>query len=1345
MQNSFFHRLSSLLWGVIVTLIVVLAIYVSLGRMLAFNLGAWQVEILRELNSRMPFTVEAKGVSGEWQSFTPIIVLKGLSLSAPGSAAPPLELSEGRIGVDVFNSLRTRSLQMTRVALDDLSLYGEFTAQRKLRIRGLDGGGGQIGEWLREFLLNVELVALRNNSLQLTMPNGDVRDLSLDLLLSRDGSHRQMEASLLSTAGTDITILAEGVGDPFEPDLFSGELYLDIQSTNMGAVKDMLVVPPAVWADGTLELELWLAWNKGKPTVEARLEARDLLIAGQDQSWQVPLDRIAVEARLLERRNHWTLFASGLEVEKDGVVVQLPRLQFDTWGDAVRLRTTDVSLVPINDIVTGLDAIPVALADVLRVLQPRGTLSSLQFSMGDIAAPVKDWEVEANFEGLAVDSWKGAPGVTSASGYVQMAPGGGFVVLDSQQLTMDFPTIYKHPLRYEDFHGTINIDWGADTLSLSSGLVTALGEEGTAQVLFGLSVPLVPTDIGIEMDLLVGLEDSHPTHRVKYVPDVLNPVLRGWLSDSIGEGLVEQGAFAWRGTVRPNTAPLHTIQLAFNVADTGLNYHPHWPPVTILDGIILIDDVNVSVWADHARLFESQVEHLSVETWLNEAGQLMLAVDGMVRGPAADGLAVLNDSPLTRIVGGAFADWELMGDLHTDLKLQMNLTDKSTLPRVDVTTRWYDVGLDITPGNLPVRKLNGEFAYSTTDGFSSTDLAGELWGVPLNASVGQRNPGSRDRYDPGSSVVEVAIATKADMADVRQWLNLEPLAFAQGKTAADIKVLVAPGESPLLIVDSALAGVSLDLPRPWRKSDTDERQFHLEMPLAGGGNRLSLTLGEQLKLELDVADGALRAGALAIAAEPGLLEEGVLRINGHVPLIQGDEWLRFASEYFIADSVVHDEAAATGTKVAPESALAVDPAVVAGSVGEDSRSRELAIIIDQLQVDTLVIGGQELQDVRFSLAIESALWRLSFATDWVRGKLLLAQDDTVSQLEIEYLDLSALDQLELAVEENQPVLELPAIDVTINDLYQGDQRLGELAFDLRSQGAVLTANNIIGELASIQLRIESPGRLVWRQGSDSQSELQATFSFDDLGQTLAYFDYQKIMETKKGKLDVNLRWPGPPQGLSLATGRGVMQIDIGHGSFLEAPPGATGALRVVSILNLADIVRRLSLSHMFESGIPFDSVDGEVFLHGGTIEVARMDVKGGSSFQFSGVSEVTARSLDGELVATLPMANNLPWIVALAASLPVAAGVYVVSKIFDKQVNRLSSAVYSISGSWDDPQVEFDHIFDASSQRTGSAAAQQIKDDQTPQAGPAAGGELPHNAPDSQAPNPQTPDQSGVP
>ena len=65
-----------------------------------------------------------------------------------------------------------------------------------------------------------------------------------------------------------------------------------------------------------------------------------------------------------------------------------------------------------------------------------------------------------------------------------------------------------------------------------------------------------------------------------------------------------------------------------------------------------------------------------------------------------------------------------------------------------------------------------------------------------------------------------------------------------------------------------------------------------------------------------------------------------------------------------------------------------------------------------------------------------------------------------------------------------------------------------------------------------------------------------------------------------------------------------------------------------------------------------------------------------------------------ELVATLPVVSNLPWIAALAGGLPTAAGVYVASKIFQEQVDRLSSAKYSVKGDWNNPELKFDRVFD---------------------------------------------------
>jgi len=380
------------------------------------------------------------------------------------------------------------------------------------------------------------------------------------------------------------------------------------------------------------------------------------------------------------------------------------------------------------------------------------------------------------------------------------------------------------------------------------------------------------------------------------------------------------------------------------------------------------------------------------------------------------------------------------------------------------------------------------------------------------------------------------------------------------------------------------------------------------------------------------------------------------------------EWYRFIAPYFTAER-------------APE------------MTGAEPR-QSLSISVDQLRVDRLSIEGRELGEVVLGLADDDGRWRVSADTDWLSGQLLYTPEDR-SQLLIRQLDLAGLDRLMPPGDDEPRIIEVPDLAVSIADLRMGDTLLGKLDFDLHSEGPELRAENIVGEVAALQLRAEEPGGLVWQQGDDSRTSIEARLHFDDLARTLTRFGYQEIVVTESGVFDLALDWPGGPQDISLQTARGSLGVEIGSGHFPDVPGGASGTLRVVSILNLAEIVRRLSLSHMFESGIPFSRVNGEVYLHAGTIEVAKMDLQGsGSSFQFSGVSTVESRSLDGELVVTLPVANNLPWVAALTAGLPVAAGVFVLSKVFESQVNRLTSAVYATTGTWDDPQVTFDRVFD---------------------------------------------------
>lgn len=1301
MEHSIFHKLSRVLWGLVIGLIVMLAIYVSVGRLLTSAVVAYQDDILRELNHRLPFQVDARKVSGEWHSFTPAVVLQELRLTVPGSAAPPIELREGRVDLDVLGSLRTWSPQMRQLSLAGLYLKGEWTTDGRLLVRGFGGGDTPITEWLQDSLLNVERLALDKLKLDVIMPGGEQRQLELDMQLTREGSQRQVQASLSSTRGTQIFALAEGVGNPFEPAQFRGDLYLKLDSRDLGAVREVFArrIPDIAIAGG-LSLEFWSSWEQGAPSAQLRVTGEDLLFSAADQSWQLPLDRVSFLTELVEQKGRFSLAVADLEIDQDTSRLDISRLQLDMLGETLTIRAGDIPLGPLGEILSRENFLAERAARVISTLQPQGELNSLQLSVADLSEPLRDWELLANFDQLAVQSWSGAPGVSGTHGFVQLAPGGGFVLLDSQQFSMDFPTVYEQPLFYNDFHGTIGIRWDSEAVTLSSGLVTAEGAEGVAKVLFGLNIPLVPSSVGLEMDLLVGLEDSHPTHRVKYIPYTLDDGLQSWLNQSIGDGIIDQAGFLWRGSLTSGAAELRTVQLFFNIEDTTLSYHPAWPPLSELDGILFIDDSDVSVWSERARLFDSAVNRLSVELWLDQAGAMMLAVDGQLEGPAADGLSIINGAVIGQYVGQAFADWQLSGPLQTQLALLLDLNNPDVAPEVEVTTRWQDVALDIDPGNLPIRAINGTLNYSSRNGLSSDDLSGTLWQQALTAKVFQSTA--------DATAIQVDIDTVADMGELQQWLNLDLLEFAQGRAAADLTILVPPGATPQLTIRSALAGVSLDLPPPWNKEADTSKALTVDVLPGGESLLLGIDLDSEVKLDLDIRDSRLVAGSLGFYRQPVGLATGTFHISGELQQLKVDDWQHFVSTYlgaYLSSPVAREPVAADEVPLLAAQAQSVEAPVdltLAADVQEvvtDIKQADsgLVVVVEQLRAGQLLIGDNEFGSAGFGGRISGDQWQLSGSSEWLRAEVHSPVAGGPLQLDISMLDLAGLEQLQFAAGDQYQSVELPDIKVSLRGLQRAGRQLGQLAFELGSQGDVLVAENITGELVGLQLLSSQPGQLRWYQGEDSHSELQASFQFVDLGKTLEQLDYQKILETKEGEFDLNLSWPGGPQDFSLLQGSGSLQVSIDRGRFLEASGGASGTLRVVSILNLAEIVRRLSLSHMFESGIPFNEMDGELLLDKGVLEVTQLDVQGGaSSFHFSGESVLAEKSLDGELIVTLPVANNLSWVAALTAGLPVAAGVFVLSKVFEKQVNRLTSAVYTTSGTWDDPQVSFDRVFDDS-------------------------------------------------
>ncbi|MCY4426067.1 MAG: hypothetical protein OXC05_03430, partial [Halieaceae bacterium] len=508
-------------------------------------------------------------------------------------------------------------------------------------------------------------------------------------------------------------------------------------------------------------------------------------------------------------------------------------------------------------------------------------------------------------------------------------------------------------------------------------------------------------------------------------------------------------------------------------------------------------------------------------------------------------------------------------------------------------------------------------------------------------------------------------------------LALDVWRLASGGPEADLHIVAPPGRQARLEINSALQGVALDLPQQFAKDAETPAQLNVEIPLGDASPSMMLSLEDQLWLHLRLGSDGLRAVGLGFARPQLADTRQSLVIGGELERLHWNPWMDFVSEY------VH--------------------------TGLTDFGLGLLLQVRNLKLGELEVLGRKLENVELSAQQLDKAWQLGFSTDWVRGSADFPSGLAEASLDLEYLDLEGLPENLLhplkAVAEDTEVaeagedsFEIPEMKVAVQELQKGGRPLGNLSFTAHLDGGNYRLENINGNLRGLILGGGTEFVVDWLQEGDSGgTHLRGPVGFRNFGEVMSNFGYEQFVETGNGRFDVEASWPGGLMDFQLAKATGRVGVAVEEGRFLKSSAAAEGTLRMVGLLNLAEFVRHLSLdtSSLFKSGISFDSITGELLLQEGMVEVPLIDVLGRSSrFQFAGSVDVEQALVRGELLATLPLASNLPWVAALIGGLPAAAGVYVVSKVFTEQVDRFSSAVYSISGPWADPEVKFERIFD---------------------------------------------------
>ncbi|MEZ5529492.1 MAG: YhdP family protein [Porticoccaceae bacterium] len=1256
--------------------VIGLALLVSLGREAIDSLNNYRSEINLYASEKLGLDVRSDQLLGEWRRLKPRVTALNLSISGPGEERTAVTLERITLEVDLLRSLLARQLVWRELWIGGVQLSLQESAEGRWSVSGLpvrqeqqDGNN----DALFRMLFDSDLLGVDKVTANLTFFSGTEAALEgRDIVLENSGDFHRMMAGLSLVGHEQVaSLVMEARGDYRNLDDLEVAGYLKIHRVDLSGSLSALAkgwFPNLVDRIGDIETdiegEVWIDRDKGGPAeLTGRLSAAEIPLNWVEDVPPVTHFRTDITG-WFEPGESWGLRLQGLDFQWGDLAIEPLTLNYQqkvgaAWGEG-SVAVSQINLSLVDDLLAQTGIVSPKLVEALSQLQPRGSLQSVHLDL-NLDGDNPEVKLRANLDDVAISSWHGAPAAHHLNGYVETLNGAGLLELDSPDgLGLHYPQVYEDFMEHSSFKGQLRWAWDGEShaLKLSSGNLVLGGEEGLGKAKLYLDIPIGQPGGKPEMYLMVGVRDTHSRYRQRYLPSTLDPGLLHWLEDSLGDAVIPEVGFVWRGPLVGGEGGLRSIQLYLRAVDGTLQFQPDWLPLKQLDTTLTLDTGELDAVVNGATLGDTHVDNAAVRLrpTPDHDGQQLL-INGTVSGDAGAAIDVLVQSPLKSRVDG-LVNWTLSGDSRTELDLTIPLTGHGAEGAYVVNTALQDGYLGLPDTEIAFNKLRGHIGYRDDRGLFAEDLEGQFWGEPVRASIAT-----------GKESLKVNATGQLAMPALSHFIKLESKRIMQGETEVKALLtvpLVATAEPIHLRVKSQLRGAIIDLPAPFGKTADETRDIQVDVELTDSQD-IRVKAEGGVWAHILMSDGVLKRSLLAVNSEDAELPgEGQFRITGELDHFSLTEWMPYFPEL-------------AGSSSDPENA----PTTMF-----DGR------------VANLEVAGLELEQAVASGRYHEGDWQVVLDSRQAAGQALVPTDETRPiRLDLERLVLPELAEDSEDQAEIDPAT-FPLMRASIRQFFVGESFLGHAIFLAEPQPHGVLFSGVDANLHGLQLGgSEEDTSLLWvLQDGQHRSEFSGLARAGDVGKVMEEWGTPAALESKKAQFFADLSWAGKPWDITPLALTGAMSLQLDKGRFYKSPAGAANAmLRLVSLFNFDNWFRRLRLdfSDLFEKGMSYDEMKGGlVFDEGDMAFEPPLVVKMPSGrFKMTGTANLMREDIDAILVTTLPVSTNLPWVAALVGGLPAAAGVYVTGKIFKKQVDKLSSISYHITGPWDDPEVDVEKIF----------------------------------------------------
>lgn len=1255
-------------WPLMVVTLVALAVYVSGGRLLLNALPGVQQDIEQLLSQRLSGDIRIGEISGSMDGFTPRLDLIDFSI-LDGETGVSIQLPAASLRLNPWQSLLSGAPRF-----EELTLIAP-----RVQWNGPVGTeSSAIPAGVRDFLSSFTRLQIRDAHITSEFDRDGspvaLELLRVDLDLVRDRSRRVIRISVDSKEGRLLSAEGSGTGNPFEFGQFSGEAYGNVTGLGVSYLSQLLKRQITVLG----QADFWFSVEQGIPNALVSAAFEDLESSGDAM---ISLDELRFDAAIrgpFDQTQIWIERASASAAEQTFFA---PRMHIDRLGQGWKILTDSFEAQPLSAVLAGSGALPDGATTVLRTLNPRGRIERLALTIESLTDPLALWAAQAEVTDATTDPFKKVPGLVGIDASLSATESGAIAWIATRDFELDLPKVYEESIQLARVTGKLEGRWQRDALFLEQGMFVVAAAEHDATVQFEIDIPFSKkASVPLDMRLSAAVTDAPVSIRNAYIPYRMPLPAYQWLQGALIEGRIEESVFLWRGGFKPYGDPGQTMQLAADLSGMSLDYQRGWPTASQVESQLRLNDRRIDIWSSQGDVAGLTMKATAVALDI-DAGAAWFTMQSQVSSAPGELLQALQRLPALSIAAPVMSDLSVQGEEAADTRLNMSFNLKDVLDTLDVSVEvdLAEARLGSTLLDVQAEHVTGRLNYRTQRGFDSPGLTASVFGRQLTVEMGPH------LATAPNTLLAARLDFEASVSDLLSWQGVSDSIPAQGITPVTVDVNVADGVTVDIKTD--LQGVAVDLPLPWGKpAETraplevtwrDREWAAWEVFWFGRFSAIAdLPRRGAAAASIDVTPRTRSINWPLIAPDPGL------RITGYLPSLDPADW---------QDSV-------SGLPVNNVNPLS-------------------AVRVEALRIGRVLWRGEELGSLDLNLDIERDAIDVRIEMPWLRADYQQRRSDPVSesasgleaalerQLTIDYLDLQGLPQVgEQLAKRSPPDPEgnvgswMRALPVSVKAVHRGDTGLGGLALVIDYEDTEgWQFRDVAGNFLGIQWLPST--RIAWRSAAEDESTtLLLAAELNDIAESLKLVGVAPLVETRSGKLQAEWQWPGSPADFELTSVTGRMDLEMQSGSFVTANAEATGALRLLSLLNLSGLFRRANMNQLFDAGVTFDRAQGRFDFASGDLRIPAFSIEGsGGYFTFSSDIDLITETLSGELVVTLPLVENIPWVAALAGGLPVAAATYLASKVFEAQVNQLSSGVYAVSGDLDNPQVVFERVFDANS------------------------------------------------